>query len=70
MPFKKRKANTVVQDTIEKFDLFGHPISFNIDGYNDSYKTVNGMFFSLMVYGLYILYLNIIVNNIIDGSNT
>jgi len=70
MPFKKRKPNNIIKDSMEKFDLFGHPISLNIDGFSDSYKTTNGTFFSIMVYGLYILYLNIIVQNILDGSNT
>ena len=48
-----------IKDKIDKYDLFGHPISFNINGFNDSHKTLNGLFLSLVVYSIYILYLNL-----------
>jgi hypothetical protein len=70
MPYKKRKSSTLIKDNVERWDLFGAPISLNIDGYNDSFKTVNGLMFSVIVYLLFGLYLHIIMSNILDGSNT
>lgn len=62
MPYKKKKASSCgMKDAIETFDLFGHQISFNINGYGDTHKTANGAVFSIMVYVLYVLYLNLIV---------
>ena len=55
---------------IEKLDLFGYPISFNINGYNDKFKSPYGCMVSLIVYILYIMYLTNIMQSILNGSNT
>ena len=67
---KKSPITKFSNNLIEAFDLFGYPITFNINGFSKKYKTLHGLAFSIFVYYIYGYYLSIVLDNVMNGNNT
>ena len=71
MPAKKKSSlySRKLHDIfIDKFDLFGRKVTWNMDNKGDEHKTLVGAIFSLIVYSTYFYYLYVIIQKFFGGN--